>query len=115
MLKPIPAVVREYVYSRDSGRCRLCRRPVDIKEAHIHHVYSRFSVIPKDLEVPHVVNNNHPYNLITLCPECHDLLHVKGAISEELKRTFVKYNQELEYLKPFSKKLTEWLLKNEVR
>ena len=112
MLKPIPKVIREYVYKRDRGICRICRRPVSENEAHVHHLYHRNSVIPADLEIPHVKGNNHPYNLVLVCAECHVILHNGKDLPDRLRRYMVQYNKELEYLHPFSSKLKEWLKDN---
>ena len=114
MLKPIPSVIRDYVYKRDKGKCRICRKPVSKQEAHVHHLWHRNSSVPADLEVPRVKGNNHPYNLILVCSECHATLHSGKDLPLHLRRVFVKWNKEMEYLFPFPEELKTWLEKNTI-
>ena len=89
-MRRLPKKVREYVYRRDGGKCRLCGRPVELKEAHVHHIYHRFGVIPADLDVP---SNDHPDNLILLCPECHVRIHSGFEIPDNLRKALVMINK----------------------
>ena len=62
--------VRQYVLFRDNYTCQCCgAHPTDKKpvKLHVHHKESR------------KVGGNAPNNLITLCEDCHDLLH-KGIV-----------------------------------
>jgi 5-methylcytosine-specific restriction endonuclease McrA len=56
--------IRQYVYTRDGGKCRYCDAPVELYECHIHHV----------LELSEG-GTNHPSNLKTLCRKCHKQRH----------------------------------------
>jgi 5-methylcytosine-specific restriction endonuclease McrA len=56
--------LRQWVYERDSGKCRYCGNSVELFECHIHHVL--------ELSEGGV---NHPSNLKTLCIPCHKNRH----------------------------------------
>jgi 5-methylcytosine-specific restriction endonuclease McrA len=109
-MKPIPAAIRDYILRRDKHRCRLCQRPVE--RGHIHHIYRRYEQIPTKYEVPRVKGNNHPSNLILLCPECHGALH--SSVPAHLKEILLKWNLEMEYLHPYPREVKEWLEKNSI-
>ena len=57
----IPNAMRKEVYRRDGYMCALCGDP---RKLQIHH-YRKRSMGGVD----------HPMNLITLCPYCHNLVH----------------------------------------
>lgn len=68
--------VRQYVLFRDHYTCQCCGAHGTAKKAvkfHVHHIESRKT------------GGNAPDNLITLCKDCHKLLHV-GKISLPVKR-----------------------------
>jgi len=56
--------LRRYVLERDGWKCRYCGAPLTEKESHIHHCL--------DLQFG---GTNHPYNLKSVCPECHKGKH----------------------------------------
>jgi len=114
-MKRIPKVIRDYVYKRDRGRCRICQKQVPYEKAHIHHLYHRYAYIPDKFEIPLIKHNNHPYNLILVCPKCHRDLHAGNDIPKYLREIFIKWNQEMEFIYPFPKDLVKWLKENEVR
>lgn len=55
--------VREYVLSRDGHTCQWCQRKSKDPVLTVHHIASRKT------------GGDAPYNLITLCETCHDLIH----------------------------------------
>jgi len=114
MLKKIPIEIREYIYHRDKGICRICRERVEKEYATVHHLYHRQAMIPAFLEVPWVRSNNHPYNLILVCPQCHSELHSGDDLPKRTRNIMIKLNQELEYLCPFPNEVKEWLEKNQI-
>ena len=114
-MKKIPKVVRDYVYKRDKGRCRICQRKISLEEAHIHHIYHRNAHIPDKLGTPLTKHNNHPHNLILTCPECHSDLHSGKELPRYTREVLIKWNQEMEFIYPFPKELIKWLKDNEVR
>ena len=57
----IPNHVRKAVYKRDGYRCALCDNPRGLQ---IHHYCPRSQG-----------GCNHPMNLITLCWNCHAIIH----------------------------------------
>jgi len=107
----IPKAIREYIY-RDKGRCRICFQPVEKRFAHVHHLYHRYAPIPKWLEVPPTIANNHPYNLILVCSECHALLHTGDDLPRHARDTMIRVNKDLEYLFPFPEEVQMWLEEN---
>jgi len=44
--------------------------------------------------VPPTPNNNHPFNLIRVCPICHMEIHISGMMAG-LREAFVKCNKGL--------------------
>ena len=114
-MKRIPKVVRDYVYKRDRGRCRICQRKISLEEAHIHHIYHRNAYIPDKFGIPPTKHNNHPHNLILTCPECHGDLHSGKELPRYTREVLIKWNQEMEFIYPFPKELIKWLKDNEVR
>ena len=67
--------LRQFVYGRDGGHCQYCGEPVELFEAHIHHV----------LELSEN-GTNHPSNLKTLCVKCHKERHPFMKTSSEKLR-----------------------------
>lgn len=61
--------VRQYVLKRDNYTCRICGCK-DVK-FHVHHIETR------------KIGGNAPDNLITLCENCHEMLH-RGAINPDV-------------------------------
>lgn len=56
--------LRQYVYERDSGKCRYCDCEVELYKHHCHHV----------LELSNG-GTNHPDNLKVSCVPCHKEKH----------------------------------------
>lgn len=56
---------REYAYNRDRWKCVACKKMVNVGNIHCHH---------KDKKLP-MNKINKIYNLITLCNDCHNLVH----------------------------------------
>ncbi|MGC9219438.1 MAG: HNH endonuclease [Athalassotoga sp.] len=92
-MEKIPSVIREYVWRRDHGKCRICGSPAD----DVHHIFSRRANIPKHLGVPETKKNHHPLNLIAVCRSCHSRIHNTG-MPRETKEVFIKANQSLSYI-----------------
>ena len=70
------------IYRRDGYRCALCD---STKYIQIHHY------IPRGRG-----GGNHPHNLITLCADCHALVHGMdlrgwGATKEDVEQAIVEY------------------------
>ena len=61
------ARLRKEILERDNWRCQVCGR---LKNLDVHHLRRR-SALGEDLET----------NLITLCRECHEILH--GSVQKE--------------------------------
>lgn len=63
-------LIRECIYDRDKGRCRVCGLFVYLRHVnplivgHVHHIVYRSACGPDE-----------SWNLILLCPECHSLEH----------------------------------------
>ena len=56
-------LIRKAILSRDDYCCRICR--CEHNQLHAHHIdYDR--------------SNNQSSNLVTLCRECHRLVHLEG-------------------------------------
>lgn len=53
--------IRSAVLDRDRNRCRMCGRP---ESCNVHHVKPRW-----------LGGIDHPFNLMTLCEECHKTEH----------------------------------------
>jgi 5-methylcytosine-specific restriction endonuclease McrA len=79
--------VRREVYRRDGYMCALCGDPRTLQ---IHHYVARAQG-----------GCNHPMNLITLCPYCHNVIHhnMEPAAdymdAEELKQACAEYLGDL--------------------
>lgn len=56
--------LKQFVYERDNGCCRYCKRQIEYKDTHCHHT----------LELSES-GTNHPTNLKTLCIPCHKERH----------------------------------------
>ena len=57
--------IRKSIIKRDQEKCRECNKQITEKTCHIHHLtYKNIFNEEKYLE-----------DLITLCPECHSLIH----------------------------------------
>lgn len=56
--------LRQWVYQRDSGRCKYCGTAVELYACHCHHV----------LELGQG-GTNHPTNLKIVCVPCHQERH----------------------------------------
>ena len=67
------ANVKQYVLERDGHLCQLCRKKSH-KFLHVHHVIWR-----RDSGA------DTRQNLVTLCMECHDLVHASAATNQKLK------------------------------
>ncbi|OOC42179.1 HNH endonuclease [Thermosipho sp. 1074] len=78
----IPRIIRDYIHKRDKEKCRLCGRFVN-GTGQIHHLFRRNAAIPVEYNIPWVPKNNHPYNLILLCPECHLKIHQGYEIDKD--------------------------------
>lgn len=89
-MEKIPSAIRDYIWKRDHGKCRICGAPAD----DVHHIFSRGSNIPKYLGIPKIKKNNHPLNLIAVCRSCHSKIHSSG-MSRETKEVFIKANKSL--------------------
>lgn len=61
---------RDFIVKRDNNQCQMCGNFVTLKTAHVHHIwhYSR-KLWPKHGGPSTILN------LITLCKECHSLVH----------------------------------------
>lgn len=72
MSDDIPGAVRKFCYERDLERCRLCGSN---RNHHLHHIMYRSQGGP-----------HTPDNLITLCMDCHAVVHgYKGFYQEVLR------------------------------
>jgi 5-methylcytosine-specific restriction endonuclease McrA len=71
-LSCIPQDIIRKVDERDKKTCVLCGKKDVI---HRHHIYSRNALIPMYHEIPQCKKNNHEWNIITLCSECHWKIH----------------------------------------
>lgn len=72
---------REQILIRDCHQCKVCRNKSSILE--VHH-----------LTYDHVMQE-HPYELITLCNECHNRLHeIKKLINCNLRVALIKLCKE---------------------
>lgn len=109
-MRRIPEVVRKYIYERDEGRCRLCQRAVT--QGHVHHIYHRYEQIPKKYGLEWIRANNHPANLILLCPECHARIHSSG--SRELKERLFELNRVFDGSRKYPSEVEEWLKENSI-
>jgi len=109
-MKPIPNIIRAYVFMRDDGRCRICGQ-FTVKGV-VHHIFRRSEAIPADLAIPWIKGNNHPDNLVWLCSVCHALLHA-GLFNED-KALWVVENRRLRDLCPMPKEVQEWLIEHKV-
>ena len=89
-LEPIPKDIREYVLKRDHYKCVFCGKPA----TEVHHIFSRNSIIPAYLEVPRVRRNSHPFNLVSVCHECHMRIHSKG-MPKGMKEAMIKNNKNI--------------------
>lgn len=56
--------LKQYIYTRDRGRCQKCGCEVRLLESHCHHIQP----VSED-------GSNHPQNLETVCIECHKKIH----------------------------------------
>lgn len=106
-LNKIPEIIRKYVRKRDKNRCRLCNKDVQ-RHGEIHHIYSRRSFIPAYLNLEWIPNNNHPYNLILLCPDCHRKIH-NGSLKIE-KDKLIEQNKKY----PLSDEVKQWIEENKI-
>jgi 5-methylcytosine-specific restriction endonuclease McrA len=94
------------VHKRDKEKCRLCGRYVN-GEGQIHHLFRRNATIPPEYQIPWVPRNHHPYNLILLCPECHNRVHKDWVIDVDF---FVNQNKK----KKLPRNVQRWVSRNEV-
>lgn len=92
-LKPIPKDVKERVVKRDNNICRICGKP----GKHIHHLYGRNATIPRYIGIPQTPHNNHEFNLITVCSECHERIHRKGMTQHEREKFIVENMKRWNY------------------
>lgn len=74
--QPTPAWLRKAVIARDGGRCRSCRSPRGLM---VHHVQFRSRG-----------GRTKPENLVTLCAQCHALVHegmlrIEGSDASRLR------------------------------
>ena len=70
--------VKQYVLHRDGYKCQTCKK--DKTKLHVHHIIFRSNG-----------GTNSPDNLITLCKQCHDKLH----LSEDAESTSKKLSSKL--------------------
>lgn len=68
--------VKQFVLERDRHLCQRCRKKSQ-KKLHVHHV----------IWVEHG-GADTPENLVTLCLECHDLVHHNPATNQKLQEKF---------------------------
>lgn len=68
------AALKKYVLQRDGFKCRVCRFRCNL---HVHHVRYRSQG-----------GDDADYNLVTVCNECHELLHKN-------KITVIGYNADV--------------------
>jgi len=68
--------VEQYVLERDRHLCQLCRKHTQ-KHLHVHHVIWRRHG-----------GADTPENLVTLCHECHELVHVNPSTNQRLQEKF---------------------------
>jgi 5-methylcytosine-specific restriction endonuclease McrA len=94
------------VHKRDKEKCRVCGRYVN-GTGQIHHLFRRNATIPPDYGIPWVPRNNHPYNLILVCPECHLKIHRGLEIDKDF---FIEQNKK----KKLTKGIRKWVEENEV-
>ena len=72
----IPNSMRKEVYKRDGYACVLCS---DNRRLQIHHYEPRSAG-----------GVDHPMNLVTVCPQCHQLLHGQIKIADWLTQEDAK-------------------------
>lgn len=58
------------VFKNDNGQCRICKSQIRLNIHHLDH--KGRAVVPKP--------NNHPSNLILLCPKCHTRIHTNKLL-----------------------------------
>jgi len=82
---------RAYAYNRDKGKCKICGKPVENHNLHIHH-------IQKDLPMEQI---NKVQNLATVHKPCHELIHHDADITGLDRKTqarIIKYRERLNEL-----------------
>lgn len=73
-------ILRQYIYSRDEGKCQYCFNYVELNVCHIHHV----------LEL-NQGGTNYPTNLKTSCKNCHKIIHPFMMDARDKMRLLEKY------------------------
>ena len=73
----------------------------------IHHLFRRNATIPPEYQIPMVPRNNHPYNLVLLCPECHVKIHNGQKIDIDF---FIVQNKK----RRLTKGVRKWVEENEL-
>lgn len=68
---------RDYAFNRDRGRCKACRIHIFGRSAHCHH---------KNNKLP-LNKVNKVTNLVTLCDDCHRLVHTEREIYLDVRGT----------------------------
>jgi len=79
---------RAYVFNRDKGKCKICRKPVENYNLHIHH-------IKPNLPINKI---NKAPNLATVHDECHRLIHGKGnldGLDKKVRNKILKFREKL--------------------
>ena len=68
--------IRQRILCRDNFTCRLCG--ATNTTLHCHHMHGRYRFN----------ENNHPECLITLCEDCHTLIHTYWTICDSIKEYY---------------------------
>lgn len=82
---------RAYTFNRDKGNCKICGKPVENHNVHIHH-------IQKDLPMDKI---NKVSNLMTVHIKCHELIHYDidiTSLDKKIQNKIIKYREKVKQL-----------------
>jgi 5-methylcytosine-specific restriction endonuclease McrA len=68
---------REYVINRDGRKCKLCGDDNTFIDRNGESYFEAHHIIPYNLNIQESfkISLDHPFNMITLCPNCHRKIH----------------------------------------
>lgn len=92
--------VKQYVLDRDGHCCQRCKKP-SAKRLHVHHLVWRRNG-----------GNDTHRNLITVCNDCHNMLHTRPADNAKFVKQFpggVKRFQKTTIFNSIMPRLYDWL------
>lgn len=106
-------LIKEYVWTRDKGICRLCGKPVQNGRGYVRRIYWHYYMTPLGRLIEQCWPTYHPVNLVLVCEDCHRAY--KRKIPKSLKEMLFARNYEVYRDCPVPPRVAAWIKRHEVK